>query len=170
MTRRSFFTFLSGSNQAPKVDALTDSLEASITNLPNLLEPSPHVAILLTDNQFNTKKFLHSIEIFTRTRWSKWLRKSVQKLCPTFLSIPWHKNTIMQLAKLRIFSLCNAIQNCMGTTSLTFLSSLLNKSRDTQVNTWEDRSKSFLLPECGYLIKADFKSWTKCKRYTVEFI
>ena len=32
-TRRSFFTSSNGSNQAPKVDALPDSLEALVTNL-----------------------------------------------------------------------------------------------------------------------------------------
>lgn len=43
------------------------------------------------------------------------------------------------------------IQNCIGATGLTFLSSSLNKSRVATVKRWEDWSKSVLLPDCGYL-------------------
>lgn len=45
------------------------------------------------------------------------------------------------------------IQNCMGATGLTLLSSSLNRSRVAIVNMWEVWSTSLLLPAWEYLSK-----------------
>lgn len=47
------------------------------------------------------------------------------------------------------------IQNCMGATALTLLSSSLNRSRVAIVNMWEVWSTSLLLPEWEYLVRTN---------------